>query len=167
MYYFHFLCNDEVLVADGKKVGGHTATPHPAKKAGKAPATPATDKSKAQTPKTGGSISCKSCSKYDNNQDFESCYCTSKYLVYHMVDRCLISGFVNAGVLALIKHSSLTQRQSMVEENGEKETMHLDRESCGFIFLQVMCEILAWSEKLLVASWRSFRHINVMFFSFL
>ncbi|XP_050368061.1 histone deacetylase HDT1-like [Argentina anserina] len=44
---------------DGKK-GGHTDTPHPAKK-GK---TPATDKSKAQTPKSaGGSLSCRSCNK--------------------------------------------------------------------------------------------------------
>ncbi|KAK9939896.1 hypothetical protein M0R45_016576 [Rubus argutus] len=44
---------------DGKK-GGHTDTPHPAKK-GK---TPATDKSKAQTPKSaGGNFSCGSCSK--------------------------------------------------------------------------------------------------------
>ncbi|XP_004294038.1 PREDICTED: histone deacetylase HDT1-like [Fragaria vesca subsp. vesca] len=44
---------------DAKK-GGHTDTPHPAKK-GK---TPATDKSKAQTPKSaGGNFSCGSCSK--------------------------------------------------------------------------------------------------------
>lgn len=50
----HFL-----FLTDGKK-GGHTDTPHPAKK-GK---TPATDKSKAQTPKSaGGNFSCGSCSK--------------------------------------------------------------------------------------------------------
>jgi hypothetical protein len=47
---------------DGKK-GGHVATPHPAKQA---PKTPAANNDKAkqpQTPKSGGSVSCKSCSK--------------------------------------------------------------------------------------------------------
>ncbi|KAL7137450.1 hypothetical protein ABFS83_10G092600 [Erythranthe nasuta] len=44
---------------DGKKVSGHVATPHPAKKADKTP------KPNQQTPKSGGSssITCKSCSK--------------------------------------------------------------------------------------------------------
>uniref|UniRef100_A0A1D1XJ53 Histone deacetylase HDT2 n=2 Tax=Anthurium amnicola TaxID=1678845 RepID=A0A1D1XJ53_9ARAE len=46
--------------ADGKK-GGHTATPHPAKHAGKTPAT--NDKSKQQTPKSTGSVACKSCTR--------------------------------------------------------------------------------------------------------
>lgn len=48
---------------DGKKGGGHVATPHPAKQAGKTPAT--NDKSKQQTtPKSSaGSVSCKSCPK--------------------------------------------------------------------------------------------------------
>ena len=46
-------------VVDGKK-GGHTATPHPMKKGGKAP----NSDSKDQTPKSGGQVSCKSCSKY-------------------------------------------------------------------------------------------------------
>ncbi|XWS66741.1 hypothetical protein CRYUN_Cryun05aG0226700 [Craigia yunnanensis] len=46
---------------DGKKVGGHTATPHPSKKAGKASA--ATGQVK-QTPMSGGSsFSCKSCGR--------------------------------------------------------------------------------------------------------
>ncbi|MQL94550.1 hypothetical protein Taro_027231 [Colocasia esculenta] len=45
----------------GQKTGGHTATPHPAKQAGKTPAT--SDKSKQQTPKSAGSVPCKSCSK--------------------------------------------------------------------------------------------------------
>ena len=55
-----------VVVSDGKKTGGHVATPHPSKKGGKTPATPkatAADKSKPQTPKSAG-VSCKTCSKY-------------------------------------------------------------------------------------------------------
>ncbi|GKU99241.1 hypothetical protein SLEP1_g12113 [Rubroshorea leprosula] len=43
---------------DGKK-GGHTATPHPVKKAGKAA---------AQTPKSGGQTKCNSCSKTFNSE---------------------------------------------------------------------------------------------------
>lgn len=55
-------------VLDGKK-GGHTATPHPAKKGGKTPNSEAKAKTpnseaKAKTPKSGG-LSCKTCSKYD------------------------------------------------------------------------------------------------------
>ncbi|OMO68214.1 histone deacetylase HDT1-like protein [Corchorus olitorius] len=49
---------------DGKKVGGHTATPHPSKKAGKAEATSGQAK---QNQKSGGSssssFSCKSCGR--------------------------------------------------------------------------------------------------------
>ena len=61
------LLNDFLLVffyaIDGKK-GGHTATPHPSKKAGKTPANSG-EQSKPQTPKSaGGSFPCKSCSKY-------------------------------------------------------------------------------------------------------
>ncbi|XP_011657054.1 histone deacetylase HDT1 isoform X1 [Cucumis sativus] len=41
---------------DSKK-GGHTATPHPAKKTGKTPA------AKLETPKSGGQFSCKSCDR--------------------------------------------------------------------------------------------------------
>ncbi|KAK4432528.1 Histone deacetylase HDT1 [Sesamum alatum] len=44
---------------DGKKSGGHVDTPHPAKQAGKTPA----NKPKQQTPKSGGSHSCKSCNR--------------------------------------------------------------------------------------------------------
>ncbi|PIM98662.1 Histone deacetylase [Handroanthus impetiginosus] len=44
---------------DGKKGGGHVATPHPAKQAGKTPA----NKPNQQTPKSGGSHSCKSCNR--------------------------------------------------------------------------------------------------------
>lgn len=51
----------ETVGGDGKK-GGHTATPHPAKQSGKTPASG--DKSKQQTPKSAGSVACKSCSKY-------------------------------------------------------------------------------------------------------
>lgn len=49
--------------ADGKKAG-HTATPHPMKKGGKTP----NSESKDQTPKSGGQISCKSCSKTFNSE---------------------------------------------------------------------------------------------------
>ncbi|XP_022767177.1 histone deacetylase HDT1-like isoform X2 [Durio zibethinus] len=49
-----------VLGADGKKVSGHTATPHPSKQAGKATAAAAQMK---QTPKLGGSFPCKSCGR--------------------------------------------------------------------------------------------------------
>ncbi|CAK9168069.1 unnamed protein product [Ilex paraguariensis] len=45
--------------ADGKKGGGHVATPHPSKQAGKTPA----NKSNQQTPKSPGSVPCKSCNK--------------------------------------------------------------------------------------------------------
>jgi hypothetical protein len=52
---------------DGKK-GGHTATPHPSKKAGKTPANSG-EQSKPQTPKSaGGSFPCKSCSKVLNSE---------------------------------------------------------------------------------------------------
>ncbi|PPD86419.1 hypothetical protein GOBAR_DD16637 [Gossypium barbadense] len=44
----------------GKKAGGHTATPHPSKKAGKTSAAAAQVK---QTPKSGGSFPCKSCGR--------------------------------------------------------------------------------------------------------
>ncbi|XP_043724567.1 histone deacetylase HDT1-like [Telopea speciosissima] len=51
---------------DGKKGGGHTATPHPNKQAAKTPAS--NDKSKGQqTPKSGGQFSCKPCSKSFNS----------------------------------------------------------------------------------------------------
>ncbi|KAH7542037.1 hypothetical protein FEM48_Zijuj02G0030900 [Ziziphus jujuba var. spinosa] len=52
---------DSAQKSGGKKGAPHTATPHPAKNAGKTPGT--ADKSKAQTPKSGGQFSCKSCSK--------------------------------------------------------------------------------------------------------
>ncbi|XP_047982417.1 histone deacetylase HDT1-like [Salvia hispanica] len=44
---------------DGKKVGGHVATPYPAKQAGKTPG----NKPNQQTPQSGGSVTCKSCPK--------------------------------------------------------------------------------------------------------
>ncbi|XP_038706748.1 histone deacetylase HDT1-like [Tripterygium wilfordii] len=46
---------------DGKKGGGHTATPHPSKKADKTPANGANPK--AKTPKSGGQFSCDSCDR--------------------------------------------------------------------------------------------------------
>ena len=47
---------------DGKKPV-HVATPHPAaKKAGKTPGNG--EKSKQQSPKSAGSVACKSCSRY-------------------------------------------------------------------------------------------------------
>ncbi|CAL5357149.1 unnamed protein product [Camellia sinensis] len=51
---------------DGKKGGGHTATPHPAKQAGKTPNT--SEKSKEKTPKSDSKVSCKSCSKTFNSE---------------------------------------------------------------------------------------------------
>ncbi|CAA0830398.1 Histone deacetylase HDT3 [Striga hermonthica] len=54
---------------DGKKAGGHVATPHPAKQAGKTPA----NKPNQQTPKSGGSHSCKSCSRtFTSEQGLDS-----------------------------------------------------------------------------------------------
>ncbi|XP_052476345.1 histone deacetylase HDT1-like isoform X42 [Gossypium raimondii] len=47
---------------DSKKAGGHTATPHPSKKAGKTSAAAAAAQVK-QTPKSGGSFPCKSCGR--------------------------------------------------------------------------------------------------------
>lgn len=51
---------------DGKKSGGHVATPHPAKQAGKSPGS---DK-KQHTPKSGGGnqVSCESCNRKFNNE---------------------------------------------------------------------------------------------------
>ncbi|PSR95234.1 Histone deacetylase [Actinidia chinensis var. chinensis] len=46
---------------DGKKGGGHTATPYPSKQAAKNPAT--SNKSKDQTPKSEGKVSCNSCNR--------------------------------------------------------------------------------------------------------
>ncbi|KAH6762243.1 hypothetical protein C2S52_019676 [Perilla frutescens var. hirtella] len=48
---------------DGKKVSGHVATPHPAKQAGKTPA----NKPNQQTPQSGSSHLCKSCSRTFNS----------------------------------------------------------------------------------------------------
>ncbi|GER54257.1 histone deacetylase HDT1 [Striga asiatica] len=54
---------------DGKKPGGHVDTPHPAKQAGKTPA----NKPNQQTPKPGGSHSCKSCNRtFTSEQGLES-----------------------------------------------------------------------------------------------
>ncbi|PSS14313.1 Histone deacetylase [Actinidia chinensis var. chinensis] len=50
---------------DGKKGGGHTATPYPSKQAGKNPAT--SNKSKDQTPKSEGKVSCNSCNRTFNS----------------------------------------------------------------------------------------------------
>ncbi|GFQ04145.1 histone deacetylase hdt1 [Phtheirospermum japonicum] len=53
---------------DGKKVGGHVATPHPAKQ-GKTPG----NKPNQQTPKSGGSHSCASCNRaFNSEQGLES-----------------------------------------------------------------------------------------------
>lgn len=51
---------------DGKKGGGHIATPHPAKQAGKTPNT--SGQSKEKTPKSDSKVSCKSCSKTFNSE---------------------------------------------------------------------------------------------------
>uniref|UniRef100_A0A7C9DMB9 Histone deacetylase n=1 Tax=Opuntia streptacantha TaxID=393608 RepID=A0A7C9DMB9_OPUST len=47
--------------ADGKKVSGHVATPHPAKQVAKTPAN--AGKSNKQTSKSGGSFACSSCTR--------------------------------------------------------------------------------------------------------
>uniref|UniRef100_A0A5B6YTV9 Putative histone deacetylase HDT1 n=1 Tax=Davidia involucrata TaxID=16924 RepID=A0A5B6YTV9_DAVIN len=49
---------------DGKKGGGHVATPHPSKQAGKTPA----NQTKQQTPKPVGSHPCQSCNRSFNSQ---------------------------------------------------------------------------------------------------
>ncbi|KAJ0976310.1 hypothetical protein J5N97_018275 [Dioscorea zingiberensis] len=61
---------------DGKK-GGHTATPHPAKQVGKTPASG--DKSKQQTPKSAGSVACKSCSKTFNSENALQAHTKAKH----------------------------------------------------------------------------------------
>jgi len=64
--YYTLVISALICVLDGKK-GGHTATPHPAKKGGKTPSSEAkakTPNNEAKTPMSGG-LSCKSCSKYD------------------------------------------------------------------------------------------------------
>ncbi|KAI8524253.1 hypothetical protein RHMOL_Rhmol13G0135900 [Rhododendron molle] len=53
--------SDTPQKTDGKKGGGHTATPHPSKNQGKTAAN--SNKSKEKTPKSDGKISCKSCTK--------------------------------------------------------------------------------------------------------
>lgn len=50
------------LTGGAAKKDGHSATPLPAKQSGKTPAK--NDKSKQQTPKSAGSVNCKSCGKY-------------------------------------------------------------------------------------------------------
>ncbi|ONK78843.1 uncharacterized protein A4U43_C01F140 [Asparagus officinalis] len=60
-----------VTPAKGQKSGGdgkknvHIATPHPAKQAGKTPGN--SDKSKQKSPKSAGSVTCKSCSRTFNS----------------------------------------------------------------------------------------------------
>ncbi|KAL6610635.1 hypothetical protein ACP70R_040604 [Stipagrostis hirtigluma subsp. patula] len=48
----------------GGKKGGHVATPHPAKQASKTPA----NNDKSKSPKSAGSVACKSCTKTFNSQ---------------------------------------------------------------------------------------------------
>ncbi|XP_022846732.1 histone deacetylase HDT1-like [Olea europaea var. sylvestris] len=50
---------------DSKKGGGHVATPHPSKQAGKTSA----NKPNQQTPKSGGSHTCKSCNRTFNSEN--------------------------------------------------------------------------------------------------
>ncbi|EXB66237.1 Histone deacetylase HDT1 [Morus notabilis] len=51
-----------VAKTSGNKVGGHTATPHPAKQAGKT-AAKNEQQPKQQAPKAGGAFQCKSCNR--------------------------------------------------------------------------------------------------------
>lgn len=68
-----------VTPAGGQKTGGgkkevHVATPHPAKKtAGNS------DKSKQQTPKSAGSVSCKSCSRTFNSENALQAHTKAKH----------------------------------------------------------------------------------------
>ena len=57
VYFVSYICS--IIDSDGKKVGGHVATPYPAKQAGKTPG----NKPNQQTPQSGGSVTCKSCPK--------------------------------------------------------------------------------------------------------
>ncbi|XP_058108545.1 histone deacetylase HDT1-like isoform X5 [Magnolia sinica] len=68
--------NQKTAGADGKK-GGQTATPRPSKQAGKTPAS--SDKAKPQTPKSGGSVSCKSCSKTFNSENALQAHTKAKH----------------------------------------------------------------------------------------
>ncbi|XP_008804388.1 histone deacetylase HDT2-like [Phoenix dactylifera] len=61
--------------AVGKK--GQTATPAPAKQAGRTPAD--SDKSKQQTPKSSGSVSCKSCSKTFGSENAVQAHTKAKH----------------------------------------------------------------------------------------
>ncbi|KAL0316138.1 UNVERIFIED_CONTAM: Histone deacetylase HDT1 [Sesamum radiatum] len=59
----------ETILSDGKKSGGHVDTPYPAKQAAKT----AANKPNQQTPKSGGSHSCKSCNRtFGSEQALES-----------------------------------------------------------------------------------------------
>ncbi len=90
---------EEVIAADGKKGGGHVATPHPSKKDGT---------TKQQTLKSGGAYPCKSCNRY--------------FSVFSLLTLLLFDGIVSI-YLALAGHSarkmvcSLIQRQNTVMGN--------------------------------------------------
>ncbi|KAL6507857.1 hypothetical protein OROGR_024052 [Orobanche gracilis] len=60
---------------DGKKAGGHVATPHPAKQAGKTPG----NKPNQQTPKSTGSVSCNSCNRTFNSEQARDSHSKAKH----------------------------------------------------------------------------------------
>jgi len=68
----------KIATPSGQKTGDkkgavHVATPHPAKKAGKTPAT------NEKSPKSGGSVSCKSCSKTFNSENALQAHSNAKH----------------------------------------------------------------------------------------
>ncbi|ONK77839.1 uncharacterized protein A4U43_C02F11270, partial [Asparagus officinalis] len=73
----------KVVTPAGQKSGGdgkknvHLATPHPAKQAGKTPAK--SEKAKQQSPKSAGSVSCKSCSKSFNSDNALQAHTKAKH----------------------------------------------------------------------------------------
>jgi hypothetical protein len=59
--------------AGDKKGAVHVATPHPAKKAGKTPVT------SEKSPKSGGSVACKSCPKTFNSESALQAHSNAKH----------------------------------------------------------------------------------------
>ncbi|KAJ8451205.1 hypothetical protein Cgig2_013977 [Carnegiea gigantea] len=90
--------------AEGKKVSGHVATPHPAKQVAKTPAN--TGKSSKQTPKSGGSFACSSCSRTFGSEQAVQSHSKAKHgSVYAQVFCCLCQW--GAGNVACVSQASL------------------------------------------------------------
>jgi hypothetical protein len=76
-YSSNNLVFDDILMpmapAGDKKGAVHVATPHPAKKAGKTPVT------SEKSPKSGGSVACKSCPKTFNSESALQAHSNAKH----------------------------------------------------------------------------------------